>query len=206
MITEGVIEAPDLRDCLDCSKGIVPRESNGQAVIWSYTKSQSEEGASSSVVLICYNFRKDQLEVRKQVVRGLRVKSSWGTNQVFWNDIAYFLDYEEIPQTYISRRQDCRISRVGCRALRVIDFEDSSCNKARMSFPMTIYGTDLQRQEEIEMRLLGDEKFIVAIYVKASACGALMRTFEWSTKVLLIMRNVRTTLKEGCYQSRKGAI
>lgn len=165
-ITEGVIEVPNLRDCLDCSKGIVPRESNGQAVIWSYTKSQPEEGAFSSVVLICYNFREDRLEVRKQVVKGLRMNSSWGTNLVFWRDIAYFLDYEENPQTYLSRRLDCRIRRVGCRALRVIDFEDSSCNKARMSFPMNTYGTDLQREEEIENRLLGDETFIVAISIE----------------------------------------
>lgn len=166
IITEGVIEAPNLRDFLDCSEGIVPKTSDGQAVIWSYAKSQPAEGAFSIVLLICYNLRKDRLEVRKEVVKGLRMNSNWRTNLVFRKNIAYFLDYEEIPQTYLSRKQDCRIWRVGCRALRVINFEDSSCNKARMSFPASTHGVDLQREEEMEMRLLGDETFIVAIYLE----------------------------------------
>ena len=176
----------------------MPRESDEQAVICPYTKSQPEEGAFS---LICYNFRKDRLEVRQQVLKGLRMKSSWGANLVFWKDVAYYLDYEDIPQTYVSRKQDCRILRVGCRALRVIDFENSSCTKAGMSFPINTHETDLQREKETGKRLLGDETFMVAIYIEGFCVWCLDANARMVNE-----SNVRTALTEGCLRSRDGTV
>ena len=152
ILAQGVISA-DLKDYWDRSGNFGPMEVNEQAVIWSFGKPQPEGGDSDELMLIYYNFKEDQLEVRKQIVRGLRIKHQvvQCTQSPFfhWKDIGYFLDY--------SHKR---------RSLRLVDFQDSTCSEAKMGTPRGTQGFDkaLFLEKDLSVALFGDETFLVAVF------------------------------------------
>ena len=149
IIAQGGIDIADTRNYHDCSASALPREANGQVVIWSFAKHQLAGNDLSELMLICYNFRKDQLEVQRQAVTGFRMHLPRTSKLFVWKDTAYFLGEE-----------DNRID------LNVIDLRESTCTKAKIGFPVNTRGFDrwLRDEEALEMDLLGDETFLVAFF------------------------------------------
>lgn len=147
-IAQGGIDVADTRNYHDCSARILPREANGQVVIWSFAKHQRSENDLSELMLICYDFRKDQLEVRRQAVTGLPMHAPETLKLFVWKDTAYFLGKEGNK-------------RLG---LRVLDLQESTCRKAKMDFPGgdPRFARQPQKWEVPELGLLGDETFLVA--------------------------------------------
>ena len=155
ILAEGVIPA-DLKDHVDRSGGFKPKEANGQAVIWAYGKPQPEGGDPSELILFCYNFQEDQLEVRKQIVRGLRIKRRQVVQLeleqspfFFWKDAGYFLDYDDER-----------------RILKVVDLHHSTCSEAKMGIPKDTRGIDrvFLLERDLSVVLFGDETFLVAVF------------------------------------------
>ena len=159
VLAQGVIPA-DLKDYRDSSEGYVPKEANGQALIWSFVKSQPESGDSSELMLVCYDFRKDRLEVRKQIVTGLHIRrrdiysrsSRWKNSPIFhWKDTAYFLDYDDDEGRY----------------LNVVNLQDSTCSKAKMSIPkdtQELVEAFIVEPEEMQVLIFGDETFFIVVF------------------------------------------
>ena len=163
VLAQGVVQV-DLKDYRDCSEGenldhgSVPKETNGQAVIWFCAKPQPECRDSSELMLVCYNFQEDRLEVRKQVITGLHLKprdprstSSPPERSPFfyWKDVAYFLDWDD-ERRYLS----------------VVDLQDSTCREAKMGVPRDVpaFVQDLVEESIMSMALFGDETFLVAFF------------------------------------------
>ena len=82
ILAQGVIQIPHTRgyDCVSYDTAL--KEANGQAVIWSFHKCHVEDDVSE-LILICYNFRDDSLEVRTQMVSGLRKNTGTKFNLLF---------------------------------------------------------------------------------------------------------------------------
>lgn len=149
-IAQGGIDIADTTNYHDCSASVLPREANGQVVIWSFAKHQCSENERSELMLICYDFRKDQLEVRRQAVTGLLMHAPETLKLFVWKDTAYFLGKEG--------NKDLE--------LRVLDLQESTCRKAKMDFPdgNPGFARQPQRWEAPELGLLGDETFLVASF------------------------------------------
>ena len=180
VIAQGSIDIADTRDYHDCSASVLPREANGQVVIWSFAKHQRSESDLSELMLICYNFRKDQLEVRRQTVKGLLMHAPEAFKLFIWKDTAYFLGKEGNNHL----------------GLRVLDLHESTCSKAKMDFPddNPRFAQRPQEGEALELGLLGDETFLVA-------------TFEESFCVWCFDANVRMSKEDIAYkEQRKGNI
>ncbi|CAD6580983.1 MAG: hypothetical protein ASARMPREDX12_000322 [Alectoria sarmentosa] len=148
ILTREVIEIPDPKDYRFCSEDTAPKESNGHTVIWILAKPQCEENDFGELMLICYNFRENRLEVRTQVVTGLRIKDNTDCCLLFWKDVGYFLEYEK-----------------GRPCLKVIDLQDSTCSEAKMDLSADTQKLVLRRQEEYDPEILpfGDETFLVFV-------------------------------------------
>ena len=70
VLAQGVIETPSLESYHDCSQYVVPKEANGRAVIWSFASPRGVRNFSE-LMLICYNFQENRLEIRAHMVDGL---------------------------------------------------------------------------------------------------------------------------------------
>lgn len=146
VLTQGVIETPDLMEYNMYTQVTVPKEANGQAVIWPFAKAQNRSNDLSELMLICYNFHEDRLEVRTRIVPGLRVDQSTVINLFCWKNAAYLLTYEH-----------------ECFDLRVIDLHDSTCIEAKMNFYFNYYQKYpvLSERDVSQTILFGDEIFII---------------------------------------------
>lgn len=152
LLAQDVLEIASTEYYYDCSNDTVSEEANGQAVIWSFSKRQCDWNNGSELMLICYNFRENRLELRTQKVARLRMTDSELISSVFfWKDAAYFVvGTPDVPE------------------LRVIDLQDSPCSEAKMGFvvntPMFI--PQVEKQNEPDMFLLGDETFLVSVFTQ----------------------------------------
>lgn len=150
VLTQGVLEVPGIQDCHACSDDFVPKEANGQAVIWSFAKRQRECDNFSELMPISYNFREDRLEYRTQEITCLRITKPQLTSPLFyWKHAAYILNSDpDIP------------------VLRVIDLQNSTCSEAEMGFSIKNQKFDLRPYEEYEPNpfLLGDEIFLISVF------------------------------------------
>lgn len=154
VLSQGSIETPDPRDYHYCSQNVVPKEANGNAVIWSFVKGQGRVSGGdevSELMLIGYNFRQDRLEVRMQVITGLCNKADIVYDLFVWKDVAYFLE-----------------DRNNCPILRVIDLQESTSTEARMNFSVHTRKFDSRTHdgEEIEALALGDETFLINAFAQ----------------------------------------
>ena len=146
VVTEGGIEVPDSENYQSCSmlSAKLLKEANGQAVIWSFTKHHHDEHDTSTLMNICYNFKEDRLEVRKQIV------TDFGSNrtemlyrlQFHWKDAGYFMEVDQ-------------------NELMVVDLVNSTCSKAKMDFP---FGDPKLNKKDGSMHLrFGDEIFLICV-------------------------------------------
>ena len=151
--TQGFIEAPHIVNHVEYSGDSIPKEANGHAVIWSYVKCESGEDDGSELMLIVYNFQKDRLESRTQIVRGLYMNLPSAHGRVYnlfvWKDVAYYLEN--------------RSNRLG---LRVIDLRESSCTEARMDFSVDTQGFHQRIHDRNKPQRLafGDETFLINVF------------------------------------------
>lgn len=146
-LNEGVIEVHP-NNYGPCCMGMenVLKEVNGQAVIWSNIKHHHEEDDKSTLLLICYNFQEDRLEVRKQIVTGFHSnpKNVRYELRFHWKDAGYFLEHEN---SHLN--------------LMVIDLQNSTCSKAKMDFP--IEDRQLEEYDGWADLHLGDETFLISV-------------------------------------------
>ena len=149
VLTREVIEIPNTKDYEDYSEvHTAPKEINGHAVIWQFVKNQWGDDFSE-LMLICYNFREDRLEVHTQVVSGLRTDADPDLSLFLWKDVGYVLEYE----------------KAGPFFLKVIDLQDSTCSEAKMDLSVDTQKLGLGPQEEYDPGILpfGDERFLVSV-------------------------------------------
>lgn len=146
VLARGVFETIDTTQYHFYSDDIVPKETDGQAVIWAFFKNDS----LSELTRICYNFQKDRLEVRTQIVTSLRTHDDIMSDIFSWKNAAYFFA--------------CRHGRP---YLKVIDLHDSTCIDAKMDFPNTLENFDLPFSEgnPSEVLLFGDETFFITAFL-----------------------------------------
>ena len=144
ILAQGSIGHPEFSESHQCLTNTVPKEANGRAVIWSYVKPPRDVGEISELKFICYNFRKNRLEVRTQVLTDPGIFRPELSNLFFWKDAAYFLDYRN--QHY---------------SLTVIDLQASTCSEAKMDVSIYAHEFDTHIQEEPEALLFGDETFLI---------------------------------------------
>ena len=146
ILAQGSIGPNEFSDSYQCLTTTVSKEANGRAVIWSRFKPPRGVGEISELMFISYNFRKNRLEVRTQVVTDLDIFRLQLSNLFFWKDAAYFLDYRN--QHY---------------SLGVIDLQVSTCIEAKMDISIYTQEFDLlmKETEDPETRLLGDETFLI---------------------------------------------
>ena len=144
VVTESSIEVPDLEDYASCStvSAKVLKEANGQAVIWSFAND------ISTLMLICYNFREDRLELRERMVTHFdsNCTDMMYSLEFHWKEAGYFLGYEN-----------------GYNDLMVIDLdlENSTCSNAKMGFPID---DPIQKETSGPMDLrFGDETFLICV-------------------------------------------
>ena len=149
VLSEGVIETPNAKDYEDV--GICKlKESNGKALVWLYGKTSRVGIEISELMLICYNFRNNQLEVRNHVVEGLRTNSHTRSDLNYLQNALHYLDFED-----------------GHRGLRVIDLEHLNCTESKIDIPAYDQHFDRQLQEEdddLVLFVFGDETFFIAIF------------------------------------------
>ena len=145
VLTQGTLETPSTKDYHYCSEEAVPKATNGEAVIWAFIKRQRSLVDISELMLICYNFPEDRLEVHRQVVVGLCMNDKSKSSLFHWKSAAYFLQYED-----------------SYHHLRVIDLVGSTCSEAEIDF---FYSPlPFPEDEEPHTRLFGDETFLIAVF------------------------------------------
>lgn len=147
ILTEGVIEVPDITDYYTCSPMMedVLKEHNGQAVIWSWAKHHHDTDDISTLMLIYYNFQGDRLEIRKHTVTDFRSNLGFGL-EFHQKDAAYFFEFEDGRPVNLT----------------VIDLQQSTCSKAKMDFPAD---NPLLMEEIVSMDFrFGDEMFLIGMY------------------------------------------
>lgn len=151
ILTEDVIEVPDIRDYKSCTVigEYLNKETNGQAVIWSGAKHHHGTDDISTLMLISYNLQKDRLEVRKHVVAGFRSNRQgkrYGL-EFHWKDAACFPEFEN--------------NRLN---LMVIDLQQSICSKAKMDFPADDPAS--KESNGLSSFRFGDEMFLICVYAQ----------------------------------------
>ena len=146
VVTESGIEVPNLKDYVSCSEEAL-KETNGQAVIWSFAKHHHREDYIFTLMLICYNFQEDRLEVRKQIITRFRSNHKGVTYgpMFHWKNAGYCLEFDENDH----------------HDLMVIDLENSTCSKAKMDFPID---DPILKEKNGPMDLrFGDETFLICV-------------------------------------------
>ena len=170
VLAQGVITVSNLGAYQELSVDITLKETNADIVVSSYVKGQPGKRDISELLLICYNFYENRLEVREQVVSGLRTWSDTSSNVVFYKDVAHFLE---------RGTRHCRLS--------VINLQDSTCSKAKIDFS-TEYDQRVFKDLDEDVALLGDEIFLIA----ASSIGFRVWCFDANVQ----MANEDITYKE----------
>ena len=140
VLAQGVIETPSLESYDNCSEYAVPKEANGRAVIWSFASPRGVRNFSE-LMLICYNFQENCLEIRAHMVDGLGMNINTASHLFYWKDAAYYLDYKD-----------------ECCNFRVVDLQDLTCREAKMDLPIS---TEDLHTEMCEPLLFGDETFFI---------------------------------------------
>lgn len=189
IVTEGDIEVPDLEDYQSYStvSEKVLKEANGQAVIWSFAKHHHEEDDISTLMLICYNFQEDRLEVRKQIVTDF---GSNRTDMVYslefhWKDAGYFLECDNHHHN-----------------LMVIDLENSTCSKAKMDFP--IDDPILKEMNWPRDLRFGDETFLICVSPEEFCVWCFDANVQLSNEVIAYKEQRKSNLDRLLLLKRDG--
>lgn len=173
VLTQGIIDAPDMKGYQLFSGEAVPMEANGHAVICSFVQRQCGEDDLSELILVCYSFQKDALEVRTQVVTGLCVNADTVYDLFVWKDVAF----------YVANRNN----RLG---LRVIDLQESTCTEARTDFSVDAQSSHQRKHDDYEPEVLsfGDETFLINVFLQGF--------YVWCFDTNVRMFNEETSYKE----------
>ena len=143
VLAQGVIDIPNIGIHHGCSGYAVPKEANGRAVLWSFDVSPRRVRNFTELMLICYNFQENRLEIRVQMVDGLDVNMITTSHLFHWKDAAYYLDYKD---------KRCNV--------KVVDLQDMTCREAKMDVPMDLRIDD----RDYEVLLFGDETFFITTF------------------------------------------
>lgn len=173
VLTQGIIDAPDMKGYQLFSGEAVPMEANGHAVICSFVQRRCGEDDVSELILVCYSFQKDALEVRTQVVTGLCINADTVYDLFVWKDVAF----------YVANRNN----RPG---LRVIDLQESTCTEARTDLSVDAQSFHQRKHDEDEPEVLsfGDETFLINVFLQ----GFCVWCFDANVR----MFNEETSYKE----------
>ena len=146
VLAQGVIVTPSIESFSRKDfQPAVPKEYDGRAVIWSFTESPRGVRNFSELILICYNFQENRLELRVQMVDGLGRNTNTKSHLFYWKDTAYYLDYG-----------DERFN------IRVVDLQELTCREAKVDIP---YSTlDLRYVGGYNPLLFGDETFFITTF------------------------------------------
>ena len=146
VLAQGHIQAPTMEPPYQhCSVRTVPKEANGRAVIWWFAKARTGERNLFELMLICYDFHQDRLQVCTKVVSGLGIDIDTTSNLFYWKDVAYYLHHED---------GDC--------SLRVVDLQKSTCREAKMHVPISTPQFNLY--SNLQAYLFGDDTFLIAVF------------------------------------------
>ena len=182
-LAQGVIEIPSLKTYHDCSFYAVPTEANGRAVIWSLAKPPREVRNFSELLLICYNFQENRLEIRAQMVDGLGrggMNINTTSHLFYWKDAAYYLDHES---------GSCFSN------FRVVDLQELTCSDAKMDIPTSTSDMHVHHWEHGPL-LFGDETFLITTFGPCLGVWCFDRNVQLFNEDIDYKENRKKKIKE----------
>ena len=186
VLAQGVIETPSIESFSRKDfQPAVPKEYDERAVIWSFTESPRGVRNFSELVLICYNFQENRLEVRTQMVDGLGRNTDTTSHLFYWKDTAYYLDYG-------NRRFN----------IRVVDLQELTCREAKVDIPQSTL--DLHYEAWYNPLLFGDEIFFITTFSQGFGVWCFDKNVQLFKEDISYKENRKRNIKERLDSKRDG--
>lgn len=140
-VSQGTLVHPDISDYTRQSDRSLPCNVHGSITIWSYTRQDENK---LHVLSVCYNARKDRLELKENVIDNtIEASHGLGVDFFWWQDVAYVVAHGT---------RDANAPR----HVRIVDLQTDVCRKVEKGWKIT-------RTECSTSTFLGDAAFLMFV-------------------------------------------
>ena len=139
-IFQGTLMHPDVSDYRQSDHSL-PCNVHGSITIWSYTRQDENK---LHVLSVCYNARKDRLELKEKLMDNtIKASHGLGVDLFWWQNVAYVVAHGT---------QDAN----ALRHVRIVDLQTDVCRKVEKGWKIT-------RTERSTSTFLGDATFLISV-------------------------------------------